>query len=93
MSLLQAPLFANALWILVALGWIALLVLGVEADKPLSGTLPGHGEQRTLHGDDEWDAIDELGETVGWALFGAGAVTLFFVLYWVLSAHGYGLHF
>ena len=92
MSLLHGPLFGNALWILVALGWIALLLLGLETDKPLSGNLPGHGEPRAMRWDNDWDAIDELGETLGWALFGAVAVVLFFVLYWVLSAHGYGVH-
>ena len=41
-------LITDGLWVLVVAGWIMLLLIGLEADRPMSGGLPGH---HVLHDD------------------------------------------
>ena len=74
---------ANALWLLVVVGWIVML-LGLKADKPVSSVLPGQ-VARPVHA---WHVGDQIGEKAGWALFGTLGLLLPFVLYWVLAARG-----
>jgi hypothetical protein len=46
MDILYMPIFRDALWLLIAAGWVLLLLTGLEADKPLSGGLPGYADTR-----------------------------------------------
>ena len=52
MSPILPVIMADFLWFLVFVGWVILIVVGLEADKPLSGGIPGHidmHEQRQPH--------------------------------------------
>lgn len=87
MDTLNGELLGNVLWFLLAVAWIVLLLIGLEADKPLSGDLPGHVDQRTARAVHEWEGGDRLGETAAWVAFGLVCAALPFILYWVLVAH------
>jgi len=68
MNLLHSVSFANVIWILIGAAWVYVLVLGLEADKPLSGDMPGsivhnQSERPKYWEDDDWDDVDRLGET------------------------------
>jgi hypothetical protein len=95
MNLLHYVTFGNLLWSVIGGAWLYVLVLGLEADKPLSGDLPGtpphpiETQQYNAWNDDDWDAGDYTGETAAWTLFGAMGMLLFFLLYWMVSMHGY----
>lgn len=76
------------LWVAAVVGWIILIVSGLEADKPLSGGIPGHLEvhdhQRTGV---DWNARDKLGEIGGWVFFGSVAALLPAILFWIFMVH------
>lgn len=82
-----AALIADILWVLVIAGWILLIVTGLEADKPLSGGLPGHVDAHEAHALTHWNAIDRIGALGGWIVFGAAAALLPVVLYWIFAVH------
>lgn len=82
MNELAGVIFTNLLWLLVFVGWVLLIVAGLEADKPLSGGVPGHldiHESRNVH---PWRPGDKLGEIGGWVVFGAVCALLPVVSYW-----------
>ncbi len=94
MSFLHSITLGSVLWLAIGGAWIYVLALGLEADKPLSGDLPGqaapHAKQQLDYWeDDDWNVGDRLGETSALALFGAMGMLLFFLLYWIITAHGY----
>jgi len=78
---------ADILWILVVVGWFTLIMVGLEADKPLSGGLPGHVYFAEDDGSDTWSSGDQIAATVAWVLFGATAATLPFILWWIFTRH------
>jgi hypothetical protein len=87
MGALNGESIGDVLWFGLAVAWIALLAVGLEADKPLSGDLPGHVDRRAARSAHAWDDGDRLGETAAWIAFGLVCAALPFLLYWVLTAH------
>jgi hypothetical protein len=77
----------DTLWFLVMVGWVLLIITGLEADKPLSGGLPTHAD---IHADQDasaWSANDRLGATIAWVLFGLVAAGLPVILWWIFAVH------
>ena len=88
MNLLLHVIMSDGLWFLVFVGWIVLIVVGLEADKPLSGGIPGHvdmHEQRQSHA---WNLRDKIGEIGGWVVFAGVSALLPVILYWIFTVHG-----
>ena len=79
----------DALWFLVIVGWILLIVTGLEADKPLSGGIPGHVDLHDSH-TQGWTARDRLGAVAAWTLFGCAAASLPVLLWWIFVFHDAG---
>lgn len=77
----------DLLWLLVIAGWIVLILTGLEADKPLSGGLPGHGGLHDEVGESRWSKMDRLGEKAAWALFVAAGLLLPVILWWIFAVH------
>jgi len=77
----------DLLWLLVIAGWILLILGGLEADKPLSGGLPGHVNQREAHDESQWTALDRWGARLGWTIFALAAASLPVILWWIFAVH------
>ncbi|MGL4650402.1 MAG: hypothetical protein ACRC1H_13425 [Caldilineaceae bacterium] len=77
----------DALWFLVIVGWITLIVAGLEADKPLSGGLPGHAHYADAHDETTWNSRDRLAVLASWAVFALAAASLPFILWWIFTIH------
>jgi hypothetical protein len=76
----------NGLWLLLTAGWVFLLTAGLEADKPLSGGIPGHVEP----GEDQPGRpglADRVGEVGAWLIFGLAASSLPGILWWIWATH------
>lgn len=80
-------LLVDILWVLVVVGWIILIATGLEADKPLSGGLPGHVDYGEAHGEHHWNSVDRFGATAAWVCFGLAAACLPIVLWWIFRVH------
>lgn len=80
-------IITDALWFLVIVGWVVLILGGLETDKPLSGGLPGHINFAEAHDDKNLSALDKLGVRAAWIVFGAAALLLPFVLWWIFVVH------
>jgi hypothetical protein len=78
---------ADVLWFLVFVGWVILLVVGLEADKPLSGGIPGHVDLHETRMQHHWSLRDKIGEIGGWAAFAAVSTLLPVILYWIFVVH------
>jgi hypothetical protein len=87
MSPLVTVIIADILWFLVFVGWIILVVAGLEADKPLSGGIPGHVDLQEVRAKHEWSLRDKIGEIGGWSVFAAVIALLPFILYWIFVVH------
>ncbi len=81
-------LISDFLWFLVIVGWIVLIVIGLEADKPLSGGLPSHTETANGHLQEHLGTGDRLGIMGAWVLFGGMALSLPMILWWIFAVHG-----
>lgn len=79
---------SDFLWFLVIVGWIMLIVIGLEADKPLSGGLPGHVDFAEAHNEEHLTPADRLGSTAAMVLFTLTAVSLPVILWWIFRVHG-----
>ena len=88
MQFSAGALAGDFLWFLVFVGWVILLVAGLEADKPLSGGIPGHVDLNETHMQHHWSPGDKLGELGGWAVFAAVSALLPVILWWVFAVHG-----
>lgn len=88
MSLDWQTIIYDALWFLVIVGWIVLIMTGLEADKPLSGGLPGHVDFGEAHGVHHWNPVDHFGALVSWIVFGIAATSLPIILWWIFTYHG-----
>jgi hypothetical protein len=77
----------DLLWLLVIGGWVVLILTGLEADKPLSGGLPGHGGLKDDHDETHWTNLDGLGDKAAWALFIVTGLSLPVVLWWIFAVH------
>ena len=80
-------LLGDFLFILIAVGWIVLIVAGIEPDKPLSGGIPGHVDLSHLE-TTTWSTVDRVGSILAWLLFGATALSLPLILFWIFTTHG-----
>lgn len=87
MSELTGVIITDVLWFLVFVGWVLLIVAGLEADKPMSGGVPGHVDLHEAHHVHPWALRDRLGEIGGWVVFGAVCTFLPVVLYWIFAVH------
>jgi hypothetical protein len=82
-------LVSDFLWLLVILGWVVLILIGLEADKPLSGGLPSHSESvADGHMEEQLTALDRLGIGAAWLLFGGMSLSLPAILWWIFAVHG-----
>ena len=88
MSLPVDVIMTDILWFLVFVGWVLLLVVGLEADKPLSGGIPGQVDLHETHAKHPWSQRDKIGEMGGWAAFAAVCTLLPIILYWIFAVHG-----
>ena len=84
MSLLTTAI-ADFLWLAVIAGWVLLIVIGLEADRPMSGGLPGHTVVDGQHVKHKEGTLGKLGEYGAWAVFGLIILTLPVVLWWILA--------
>jgi hypothetical protein len=82
------PILAQVLTYLVAVGWVILVMAGIEPDKPLSGGIPGHIEPGDRICPPRGCLRDRMGEIGGWVLFGLAALSLPAILIWVIASHG-----
>ena len=81
-------LITDGLWVLVVAGWIMLLLIGLEADRPMSGGLPGHHVLHDDHGSHGEGVTAKLGEYGAWLVFGLTSLALPIILWWVFAVHG-----
>jgi hypothetical protein len=88
MNIAVEVIITDVLWVLVIVGWVLLVLTGLEADKPLSGGIPGHVDMNELRHTHRWDRGDRIGEIGGWVEFGSVAATLPLILYWIFAVHG-----
>ena len=86
-ALLQL-LLGDVLFILIAVGWVILIVAGIEPDKPLSGGIPGHVDLSHLEHNAPEGPVGQLGGRLGWVLFGAVSLSLPLILVWIFRVHG-----
>ncbi len=80
-------IITDILWVLVIGGWITLIITGLEADKPLSGGLPGHVDLAESHATHHLKFWDYVGEYGAWALFIVAVAALPVILWWIFSTH------
>ena len=78
----------DALWFIVIVGWLVLIMTGLEADKPLSGGLPGQVDFGEAHSSHQWNSMDHLGSLLSWVVFGSAALLLPVILWWIFTYHG-----
>ncbi|MBK8050927.1 MAG: hypothetical protein IPK16_29810 [Anaerolineales bacterium] len=88
MNIALSVIITDILWVMVIAGWILLIVTGLEADKPLSGGIPGHVDLHDLHSKFAWARGDKIGEIGGWVIFAAVSALLPLILYWIFNVHG-----
>src|SRR5262249_39715325 len=88
LSDLLPTLLTDLLWIVIAAGWLLLVILGLEVDKPLSGGIPGHitaeDEHAQVFTEGLWGQIGVVG---GWIVFGLATLSLPIILYWIFTTH------
>lgn len=84
---LLAIVIPDFLFILIVVGWGILIVAGIEPDKPLSGGIPGHVDLSHLEAS-TWSTVDRIGSLLAWTLFGATALSLPLILFWIFTTHG-----
>ena len=79
-------LLSDTIWIIIIVGWIFLIAAGLEADKPLSGGIPGNGHHHEEHTGTPtlWD---QLGSKGSWIVFGISSLALPVVLWWIFQIH------
>ncbi len=83
---IQNLLLSDLLFILIVVGWVVLLVAGIEPDKPLSGGIPGHVDL-SHHESQHEGSLGRVGEPLAWILFGAVSLSLPLILWWVFNQH------
>jgi hypothetical protein len=83
-------MITDGLWFLVIVGWILLIVTGLEADKPLSGGIPGHVDLHDHHAE-QWTLRDRVGAVAAWTIFGLAAASLPVILWWIFTVHDAGV--
>lgn len=81
-------LVTDGLWVVVVAGWIVLLIIGLEADRPMSGGLPGHVVVHDEHSEQGESAFGKIGEYGAWFVFGLASLSLPIILWWIFTSHG-----
>ncbi len=81
-------LVTDGLWVIVVAGWIFLLFLGLEADRPMSGGLPGHVVEAPGHKEHGEGTMGKFGEIGAWVVFAITSMSLPLILWWIFFAHG-----
>lgn len=76
-------IITDGLWLLVVGGWIFLLFLGLEADRPMSGGLPGHTADHDSHHKHVEGTMGKFGELGAWIVFGGASLSLPILLWWI----------
>ncbi len=82
MSSITNLIVSDFLFILIVVGWVVLVIAGIEPDKPLSGGLPGHVDL-SQHESQSEGRLGRLGEPLAWALFGVVSLSLPLILWWI----------
>ena len=77
----------DGFWLIIIAGWIFLILTGLEADKPLSGGIPGHVSAADEHHDRSAGMFDRIGEMSAWIIFGLVCAALPVVLWWIFAVH------
>ncbi|MCX6049104.1 MAG: hypothetical protein NT075_28725 [Chloroflexi bacterium] len=77
----------DALWLIVIAGWIFLIANGLEADKPLSGGIPGHANPNEDHHAEPEGTMGRLGVYGSWVIFGIASLALPIILWWIFLVH------
>lgn len=81
-------LMNDGLWLVIVAGWIFLFATGLEADKPLSGGIPGHTDPSDKHQHAREGAWGRIGEVSAWFIFAVVTLALPVVLWWIFWVHG-----
>jgi len=80
-------LIGEVLFVMISAGWLVLLGIGLEPDKPLSGGLPGHVTLNHQEGEVQEGLMGRLGEILGWVAFGTMPVLLVVIMVWIMRVH------
>lgn len=80
-------IIADVLWFLILVGWIVLIIIGIEADKPLSGGIPGHVDPNAEHHIETEGLAGKLGTLGAWVVLGVAALSLPIILWWIFTVH------
>jgi hypothetical protein len=78
-------LINSGLWLLIIVGGIMLVIIGLEADKPLSGGLPGHANAQEEQAPELKGTWDRLGEVSAWVVFALAVASLPVLLWWIIA--------
>jgi hypothetical protein len=79
------PLIHSGLWLVIIASGIMLVIIGLEADKPLSGGLPGHADTQEEQAAELKGTWDRLGEVSAWVVFVLAIASLPVLLWWVMA--------
>jgi len=71
-------LIADGLTIIIAAGWLYLLLVGPEMDRALSGGIPGHHKDHSK----EIETPNTFMEKVCWVLFIVVMIALPLIVWW-----------
>lgn len=78
-------LITDGLWFVVVAGWVILLIIGLEADRPMSGGLPGHAVAHEDHAAHREGMVGKIGEYGAWLVFTLITLSLPIVLWWIFA--------
>jgi hypothetical protein len=77
----------GGLWLVIVVSGIMLVAIGLEADKPLSGGLPGHVDSQEEQAAALKGAWARLGEMSAWVVFALAIASLPVLLWWIIAVH------
>lgn len=85
-AVIQA-LVNSGLWLVIVISGALLVAIGLEADKPLSGGLPGCADSHEEQAAELKSAWDRWGEVSAWVVFALAIASLPVLLWWIIAAH------
>ena len=80
-------IISDVIWFIVIAGWIFLITTGLEADKPLSGGIPGHVDPHEERNAQPEGTMGRLGVAGSWLVLGLATAVLPVILWWIFSVH------
>jgi hypothetical protein len=81
---MDGGLLAEVLGWVIGAGWVIIVLMGIEADRPLSGGIPGHVDVTEGRVDPPEEGLaGRVGTVAGWVLFGAASLSLPFIVAWI----------